>query len=279
MSFFESFFCAGKQAIINAHVSKINQLEIQLSDKERALKDAITNLNLETEHTIILNKQLENFQRTIDQLNLLVPEPIESWEKEWEEKFKQTSVKWNCRPRIRVKNGQWIVEKIAAVDVMAFWLPKTVSGTATMIRAMNMPAFKAKDWDTLAWKCEEHVKKRINYVSELPHEYWKFPWETEMDGAGDCDDGAIYLANLMLAVGIPAGRIKGCVGDVEGGGHYYVSYCRTTDNKHVILDWCFQKTTKLIKDRPKHSDNYSYYGVKFSLTPKATWARPDFEGV
>ena len=203
-------------------------------------------------------------------------EPMEVWEASWEQKFQKTRVKWGGRPIVRVNKGEWQVTETAAVDVMAYWQPKSVEEWASMLRSKFPDLIKNKDWDVLAWECEQFVKQKIRYVSELPKEFWKFPFETMYDGTADCEDGAILLGNLMYALGISPGRIKVNVGDVKGGKHAYVSYCRQTDNKHVILDWCYWVTKAKISERKIHSEMYDYYAVDFCFTPKATWRRPDY---
>lgn len=272
MAWYTTIFC-------NNELLKIVELQETNKQLNESLK-IIIEKNEQTNDKILLKEKIIEEQKiVIEELNKKVPEPIEAWEIEWEKKFKKIKVKWNCRPVLSIKSGKWVIGETIGIDVMSFWMPKTIQETAIMIRTLNIEAYNKKDWDTLAWKCEEYVKKKIQYVSELPKEYWKYPYETERDGNGDCEDGSMYLGNLMLAIGIPPGRIKQCVGEVEGGKHCYTSYCRTTDNKHVILDWCFWKTSALIKDRPLHSDNYTYYKVDFSFTPKDTWAQPDFKEV
>lgn len=280
MTWWSPILCSTELGQISVLRKENTDLKTELTteqlDHDKKIKDLNDALYKSKMDLTYAQTQVADSKTVIDQLNAQVPEPLELWEIAWETKFKKVTVKWDCRPHVKVVNGNWIVDSTMAVNVMAFWQPKTIEETATMIRSLNIAAYNTKDWDTLAWKVEEYVKKKIHYVSEQPKEFWKFPFETEKDGFGDCDDGAIYICNLLLAVGIPPDRIKGCVGSVLGGDHYYTSYCRTTDNKHVILDWCYEVTTAKIADRPLHSQKYDYYQVNFSVTPKATWAKPDF---
>jgi hypothetical protein len=56
------------------------------------------------------------------------------------------------------------------------------------------------------------------------------------------------MANIMLRSGIPYYRIRLNAGNVNGGGHAYVTYCRETDNQFVVLDWCYYPNNLLIRD-------------------------------
>ena len=50
----------------------------------------------------------------------------------------------------------------------------------------------------------------------------------------------------------------------------YVTYCRATDNKFVVLDWCYWVSKKPIADRPTHEQERNYndenknFGIWFS---------------
>jgi hypothetical protein len=46
------------------------------------------------------------------------------------------------------------------------------------------------------------VKENIEYVNDPPREYVKSSRETLLNGAGDCDDHSVLLANLLQAIGI-----------------------------------------------------------------------------
>ena len=46
------------------------------------------------------------------------------------------------------------------------------------------------------------VKENIEYVNDPPGEYIKNARETLLNGAGDCDDSSILLANLLQSIGI-----------------------------------------------------------------------------
>lgn len=158
-------------------------------------------------------------------------------------------------------------------------IAKTILG-----QALIKDKVQANDWDELAWRAEDWIKKNITYVSDKSvfdlEEYWQFAYETLKLKTADCEDGAILLANLLLELGIPAHRVRLNAGNVSLGGHAYVTYCRKSDNKFAVLDWCFETTRAKIPLRQTHKEMRDYYTVWFSWTgknifsstPKEKWA-------
>jgi len=86
-------------------------------------------------------------------------------------------------------------------------------------------------------------------------------------GKGDCEDGAILMANMMLLSGVPYWRIRLNAGDVEGGGHAYVTYLRETDNEWYILDWCYWPSESA-NFKKKWKDAQKYFGIWGSWNTK-----------
>ena len=97
--------------------------------------------------------------------------------------------------------------------------------------------------------------------------------------AGDCEDGAILLSNVLVKSGIPYYRVRVCAGSVNGGGHAYCVYCRETDNEWVVLDWCYWPNDLPVAQRKKHRDEPNYaspdgnYYVWFSWDLKNVYAK------
>jgi|GEM_PF-2839916 len=83
-----------------------------------------------------------------------------------------------------------------------------------------------------------------------------------------CEDGAILMYNIALRSGVPYWRMRLNAGDVKGGGHCYLTYCREKDNNFVVMDWCYWPNDKHPSDRPLHKDEKNYYGVWFSWNQK-----------
>ena len=145
----------------------------------------------------------------------------------------------------------------------------------------TLPKFTGKSFDDVALKSLKWVIDNITYTPDAneykENEYWAYPYQTLKNRFGDCEDGAILLANIMVSSGIPYYRVRLNAGSVKGGGHAYVSYCRETDNQWVVLDWCYWANKKPIKDRPTHKEERNYidternYYVWFSWNMKYTF--------
>ena len=114
--------------------------------------------------------------------------------------------------------------------------------------------------DEKAYKALQLVIDLTTYTSDASQfkqeEEWLFPYETLQLEHGDCEDGAILMANIMLKSGIPYWRIRLNAGDVRGGGHCWCTYLRESDNQFVLLDWCYwpEESLKglLYKDAEKY---------------------------
>ena len=148
----------------------------------------------------------------------------------------------------------------------------------------EMTESMSKDFDTLALEAQQHVVKKIRYVGDdtlgCP-EYWLFPQETICRGVGDCEDGAILMASLIMN-GLPAAerwRVRVAAGWVQAaptapkGGHAYVAYCRESDDQWVILDWCYLEDSRVaVKDKPLAKDKAEYLDVWFSFNHLYSWS-------
>jgi predicted transglutaminase-like cysteine proteinase len=142
-----------------------------------------------------------------------------------------------------------------------------------------IPIFHNTSNDGLALSALKWVETNITYVPDKTEygidEFWCYPYQTLKHMKGDCEDGAILLASIMLKSGIPYWRIRLNAGSVSGGGHAYVTYCRETDNQFVVLDWCYWYKSIPIKDRALHKDEQDYYGIWFSWNQKYAFGSMD----
>ena len=107
----------------------------------------------------------------------------------------------------------------------------------------KIPIVDGANNDEKAYNALKKVHDDMVYMSDTSMfkqpEEWLFAYETLALGNGDCEDGAIFMANIMLKSGIPYWRVRLNAGDVNGGGHCWVTYLRESDDKWVILDWCY----------------------------------------
>jgi len=125
--------------------------------------------------------------------------------------------------------------------------------------------------DEKALECLLWVVKNIKYVgdSDKGHkDFWQFAFETLFYKTGDCEDGAILLANMLLSAGVSYWKVRLSVGDVTGGAHGYLTYYCEVSDKWVVLDWCYQMNKKKISDRLDYKDEGNYLGVWFSWNQK-----------
>jgi len=95
--------------------------------------------------------------------------------------------------------------------------------------------------DDTATAIQAYVKKILSYRSDRQFgksEYWLFAGETLAMRVGDCEDGAILIASLLLNA-LPVKdhwRVRVAAGWVQEaptapqGGHAYCVYCRCTDS-------------------------------------------------
>lgn len=122
--------------------------------------------------------------------------------------------------------------------------------------------------DEMALQCLRWVMLNIKYVPDKTSygyaEYWAYPYQTLTRKTGDCEDGAILLANMMIANGIPYWKVRLCAGDVYDdkgnslGGHAYVTYYHEEKDRWVALDWCFYPNQDSVKDRLDYKDEIIY---------------------
>jgi transglutaminase-like putative cysteine protease len=70
----------------------------------------------------------------------------------------------------------------------------------------------------------QYVHAHVRYVPDDTGDKWQTADETLMLGEGDCEDGAILLANYFVAAGLPWWKVLICVYD-----------------KHVVVEYDGQK--------------------------------------
>jgi len=147
----------------------------------------------------------------------------------WNNKRPKTSWKHRGRPLFENKERElvWTKDNIL-VDPRIFF---NIDSTLSTFEGTN---------DEIASRCLNWVAKYITYTSDKePSEFWQFAFETNKRRKGDCEDGAILMANMMLMSGIPYWRIRLNCGEVQGGGHAYLTYLREEDNQWYVMDWCY----------------------------------------
>lgn len=130
--------------------------------------------------------------------------------------------------------------------------------------------------DEKALQCLLWVIKNIKYTEDYTKghtEFWQFPFETLHYKTGDCEDGAILLANMLLISGIPYWKIRLSAGKVSGGAYAYLTYYCEDSAKWVILDWCYKINKNAIKNRTDYKDESNYSTVWMSWNQKYSFTK------
>ena len=99
---------------------------------------------------------------------------------------------------------------------------------------------------------------------------------------GDCEDGSILLANMLLIAGIPYWKIRltaGLVDDGKGnaGGHAFLNYFYENPDdskcKWILLDWCYYPNELPIENRADYKDELYYKETWFSWNKIYSYAK------
>ena len=201
----------------------------------RKLWSKIDNYFSKDEQLII--NSLENEKKEHQEQNLLLQEQNDTLnkvlslqeaetelEKFWNNKRPQTSWRHKARPLFEKTEGTWDKVNINVDPRIFFTNDNTLS------------TFQTVSFDERASKCLNWVASNITYTPDKEGEFWQFAYETQKRKLGDCEDGAILMANMMLMSGIPYWRIRLNCGEVQGGGHAYVTYLRELDNEWYVMD-------------------------------------------
>lgn len=171
------------------------------------------------------------------------------------------------------------------VDVTTF-LSDTDAVISKIVKQFSL---KKDTFNETANACQDFVVKNIAYrndtaLNKTP-EFWQFPFETAAMMAGDCEDGAIFMASLMLNAGIPNWRVKVAAGYVQEdhnaptGGHAYCLYLADKPDGSMeweIHDWCYFEDSKVpTGTKPNAKDGgqkQAYKKVLFTFNNEFAWS-------
>lgn len=145
----------------------------------------------------------------------------------------------------------------------------------------DVPIVPGGNHDEIAENALRWVINHVEYVSDKTQhglaEQWQWADETLESEKGDCEDGAILMANIMIASGVPYWRVRLNAGDVQGGGHAYVTYLREQDNAWYILDWCYWPNESIgFKKTWKSAEKY-FSPVWFSWNRKYGFQKDELD--
>jgi len=170
-------------------------------------------------------------------------------------------------PKITVQHYCRSVPKLGRVplDVRTFFTNPAASEIQKIVEAL-----KGSD-DEKALAALTFVHDNIQYVHDWQQfglaEFWMVAEESLFTKKGDCDDGAILLANILVAAGIPGWKVRLTAGwTFDHHGHCYVTYFCSKTRRWVALDWCFHFDRVPIRHRPDYKQSQIYGEVWFSWT-------------
>jgi len=201
----------------------------------------------------------------------------------WNNKWQQAPVTYSGRALI----GS--TERIVC-DVKDFLTVKD----ALLTEIIHEYRLKKYTHNATAQAIQQFVVKFLDYVGDEEStncpEFWQFPFETLQSGIGDCEDGAILTASLMIQCGIPAYRVKMCAGYVQEsptapmGGHAYCIYLadrRWGEQDWVVTDWCYYEDSYLAPEHKplakKGGYNGCYQELWFTFNNEYSWNQEGLE--
>jgi len=238
-----TYFCGEKDSEILKLEADIVTLKDTISDNELLIEENNDFILRQTEMIGEIQKELTDLKLSI------APDPLEEY---WNNKREKTNSLYSGRNII----GQ---ESNVTIDPRMFF----------HYNDSTIPLVTGSSNDNIAQNALKRVIRYITYTSDTTlfkkPETWLFAFETWKLRKGDCEDGAILLANMLLRAGIPYWRIRLNAGDVKGGGHAWVSYLREEDDEWYCLDWCYWPNDSL--DWLKYKDAENYYSIWFSWNP------------
>jgi transglutaminase-like putative cysteine protease len=204
----------------------------------------------EKELAEVIQIQIEEINELKNQLEPQI-NPLENF---WNSKYPQAIITYS---------GRWLKEYGQMdFDIRGFYQNDVINELQKII------TWGGFSDDEKALACQRWVANNITYVPDKTQfgldEYWELPQETLLAMRGDCDDGAILMANLMEASGIPYWKIRLACGDVYNqngefmGGHCFVTYFVEKSNYWVAMDWCFYPDIRPVEQRGDYKDSILY---------------------
>lgn len=225
-------------------------------------------------HSAQLTSELQDLEDQIKAGGFSPPDPREKY---WNTKYPAAEdLLYECR-YIQLHDG---TRKNCAVDPRIFFQPYAGALTSlanSIVMNANAKTNDEKALAILIW-VQTNIEYKTDMVVEGIDEYWQFWYETLLLRSGDCEDGHILIANLLLAAGIPYWRVWLTAGWVKDGGHCYCDYIRESDDEPVVMDWCYEKSQLPVAARPQRKDMLDYLQNWFSWNLKIVFKQPTFVG-
>lgn len=215
-----------------------------------------------------LHDQVTDLQIKLDKYN---PNPKEDY---FNNKYPKSSIKYQGRPVLTQTNN-------VGLDLRNFF-NEFDADVKAVVESLKLNDLSD---DAKALACLKWIIQNFNYVSDGTKgktEFWQFAFESLFFKTGDCEDGAILLANMLLVAGVPYWKVRVTAGLVQDPtdatgtksvGHAFVNYYCEDQDKWTVLDWCYWPSTKAIKDRPEYKDEGKYKDVWFSFNQRYSFTQ------
>lgn len=145
----------------------------------------------------------------------------------------------------------------------------------------KLPKIDGTSDDEIALNSLKWIIKNIKYISDKKqynlNEYWADSWEVLETKIDDCDGGAFLLYDIMRKNEIPAWKIRVTCGSINdnhiSGGHCFIVYFIESEEKWVLLDWCFYPNTSVLSERKDYKNENYYKNAWFSFNEEHSWAK------
>ncbi len=211
----------------------------------------------------IINDKNKEIKELLARPTVPEPDPKEEF---WNDKWPKAKITYKAQGNIIRDVRNLVCDK-------SFVLNKTVL------------KWKVLTAEEIAYECERYVINNVTYKGDFDvhkkAEFWQHPENTFGMGTGDCEDGALLIASLMLIAGVPSYRLKICAGFVQNPsnsneviGHAYCIFLRD-DETWCVLDWCYYADNRKVVDRNEHKDLPKYKEIWFTFNSRYTWAQTD----
>ena len=234
------------------------------------LKDKLTAQTGKNEdllqHNEELQFQLTNYESMIADLRKQIPKPsiLENY---WNTKRPQRNIYYRGRPLWNKPGTNIDLDVRLFINLYDNTIP-TAEGATDDEKALNGLKLVISNMRYTPDKTQFNIG-----------EFWQFAFETLKEKAGDCEDGAILLYNILLKSGIPYWKIRLNAGNCKGGGHCWLTYLRESDNSWVILDWCYWPDLTPVTTRRKYKDMENYFDIWFSWNQKFAFNDTEYTGI
>ena len=130
------------------------------------------------------------------------------------------------------------------------------------------------DYDKRIIDILKFVRGYVTYTSDTKQygyaEHWGYADQTLKSRKGDCDNMNSLIHVLGLLSGIPSYLLYSVIGDVDGGGHYWLVYISPNTGKLYSIDSTYWYDSRDIPNRSELEPNL-YFNMWYIFNNKYIW--------